>query len=254
MHGISLIKLFTSFAMLGAEWVMWVLVGLSLVSIAIIVERARYFASLRDDLERLAHDVDRALARGDRAGASAVLAKSPSPAALVAAAGLAHGARGAEAAERVMLSTRASVKQQLERRLGFLGTVGSNAPFVGLFGTVIGIIQAFDALKPAAGTRVAAAAAAQAAEGRVMGTIAEALVATAIGLLVAIPAVAAFNSFQRTIKSLLASTETLSQRVVAHLLESESGHGATNAAPEPVTVERRSNGIAIATLATAAVD
>jgi biopolymer transport protein ExbB len=125
--------------------------------------------------------------------------------------------RGTDAAERVMQGTIARVRQQLERGLSFLGTIGNNAPFVGLFGTVIGIIQAFDALKPPPGLRGAAAAAAAAqATGRVMGTIAEALVATAIGLLVAIPAVAAFNYFQRRVKAMMASTEVLTQVVLSH--------------------------------------
>jgi biopolymer transport protein ExbB len=117
-----------------------------------------------------------------------------------------------------MSATTARVRPALEKNLAFLSTVGNNAPFVGLFGTVIGIIQAFDALKPPSGiSGAAAAAAAQAATGRVMGTIAEALVATAIGLLVAIPAVAANNIFQRRVKAMLASTESLTQLVLAHI-------------------------------------
>ncbi len=217
-HGFSLIKLFTAFAMLGAEWVMWVLIGLSLASIAIMVERARYYRRLADDLTRLGKRLDAQLREGDEEGARELLRRSPSPAALVALDGLDAEARGAHAAECVMSATTARVKPALEKNLSFLSTVGNNAPFVGLFGTVIGIIQAFDALKPPAGvTGAAAAAAAQAATGRVMGTIAEALVATAIGLLVAIPAVAANNVFQRRVKSILASTESLAQLVLAHI-------------------------------------
>jgi biopolymer transport protein ExbB len=95
----------------------------------------------------------------------------------------------------------------------FLGTVGNNAPFLGLLGTVIGVIGAFDALgKPQAG----GAAAALAPE-RVMGTIAEALVATAVGLVVAIPAVAVFNYFQGRVTSALADAETLGHVLLAHL-------------------------------------
>jgi biopolymer transport protein ExbB len=220
------------------------------------VERTRYFATLRDDVDRLAKEADKLLLRGDRKGASALLARSPSPAALVAVAGLEHADRGPEAAERVMQSTLASVKQQLERRLGFLGTVGNNAPFVGLFGTVIGIIQAFDALKPAAGAHgAAAAAAAQSATGRVMGTIAEALVATAIGLLVAIPAVAAFNSFQRRIKSMLAGTETLSQRVLAHLHEVEPRRHARRAdSDRPEATSASTASLQLGALTNAVVD
>ena len=88
-----------------------------------------------------------------------------------------------------MAGASAVQRMRLERRLGFLGTLGSNAPFVGLLGTVIGIVQAFDQLQ-LAGTANGSGG----AMGGVMGAIAEALVATAIGLVVAIPAVAAFNA------------------------------------------------------------
>lgn len=231
-HGFSLIKLFTSFAMLGAEWVMWVLIGLSLASIGVMVERSRYYRRLSDDLARLAKQLDLRLRNGDEEGARELLRASPSPAALVALDGLDAEHRGAHAAECVMSATSARVRPALERNLSFLSTVGNNAPFVGLFGTVIGIIQAFDALKPPTGvTGAAAAAAAQAATGRVMGTIAEALVATAIGLLVAIPAVAANNIFLRRVKATLASTETLAQLVLAHIHGRD--YGADRPAPRP---------------------
>jgi biopolymer transport protein ExbB/TolQ len=226
MHHFSLIKLFTKFAMLGAEWVMWVLIALSIACIAIMIERFRYYRSLDDDLSRLGDALNERLTANDEEGARALLRKSPSPAALVALAGLNESRRGAEAVERVMAGTVARVRQRLDRNLMFLGTVGNNAPFVGLFGTVIGIIQAFDALKPPPGvSAAAAAAAATSSTGRVMGTIAEALVATAIGLLVAIPAVAAYNAFHRKIKSMLAATETLSQIVLAHAHTEKDSEG-----------------------------
>ena len=91
---------------------------------------------------------------------------------------------------------------RLERWLAYLGTLGNNAPFIGLFGTVIGVIGAFEELghgaEPAAGRQRRAVA-----SHPVMASIAEALVATAVGILVALPAVAAFNYFQRRIASLL---------------------------------------------------
>ena len=237
MHRFSLIKTFTSFAMLGAEWVMWILVGLSVASVAVMVDRYRFYRSLEADLDALAAKLESALAGGDVGAAAALLRPSKSPAALVALRGLEALPRGAAAAEHAMGGTLARARQQLERGLAFLGTIGNNAPFVGLFGTVIGIIQAFDALKPPPGLRGAAAAAAAAqATGRVMGTIAEALVATAIGLLVAIPAVAAYNYFQRRVKIMLASTEVLSQIVLAH---APAGHGAPVTVPvRPVVSER----------------
>lgn len=216
MEHLSLIKLFTSFAMLGAEWVMWLLIALSALSIAVLVDRMLYFRGLKDDLGALGDTVNAKLRAGDMAGARKRLSESPSPAALVALAGIDED-RGPDAVERTMASTLARVRPMLERNLSVLGTIGSTAPFIGLFGTVIGIIQAFDALKTPDGVSGAAAAAASAAAtGKVMGTIAEALVATAIGLAVAIPAVISFNVVNRRIKLILGSTEVLSQLVMAH--------------------------------------
>ena len=228
MHpgGFSLIRLFTSFAMLGAEWVMWVLVALSVASVAVMLERARYYRSLDDDLDKLSDEVRALLRKGDMGGAKARLEKSSSPASVVALAGLAEFDSGLKSAEEAMAGATVRVKLNLERYLAFLGTVGNNAPFVGLFGTVIGIIQAFDKLRAGesaardAAHRAAAAGGAAAPSldtGAVMGTLAEALVATAIGLLVAIPAVAAFNFFQRRVKTLVASSDTLAHVVTASL-------------------------------------
>ena len=234
MHGgrFSLIHLFTSFAMLGAEWVMWILVALSVASVAVMLERARYYASLGDDLDRLSDEIRGLLRKGDRDGARSRLERSPSPAAVIALAGLADADNGVHSAEEAMAGATARVRMNLERYLAFLGTVGNNAPFVGLFGTVIGIIQAFDALRASeTAARDAAHHAAQVGgavgvgldTGAVMGTLAEALVATAIGLLVAIPAVAAFNYFQRKVRSILASSETLTHVVTASLAAVPSG-------------------------------
>ena len=148
MHGrgFSLIELFKSFAMLGAEWVMWVLVALSVASVAFMLERAKFYRSLDDDLEALSKQLRELLRSGDRQGARDRLARSPSPAAIVALAGLDEYDSGMRAAEEAMAGAGARVRINLERYLAFLGTVGNNAPFVGLFGTVIGIIQAFDKL------------------------------------------------------------------------------------------------------------
>jgi biopolymer transport protein ExbB len=110
-------------------------------------------------------------------------------------------------------------RKRLESRLLVLGTIGNNAPFIGLLGTVIGVVGAFDALgKPvqAVAGGVAAASAGLAPE-RVMSTIAEALVATAVGLVVAIPAVAVFNYFQGRVATAVADAETLGHVLLAHL-------------------------------------
>jgi biopolymer transport protein ExbB len=121
-----------------------------------------------------------------------------------------------------MLSAAALERRGLERWLAYLGTLGNNAPFIGLFGTVIGVIGAFEQLGQGAG---GAAGAAPAASRLVMASIAEALVATAMGLLVALPAVVAFNYFQRRLASLLSATEVLSNLVLAYLAQAPDTTG-----------------------------
>jgi biopolymer transport protein ExbB len=108
---------------------------------------------------------------------------------------------------------------KLERRLAYLATLGNNAPFIGLFGTVIGIIGAFKALGEQSKAPIAdAAAAAQSlAPAQVMSAISEALVATAVGIAIAIPAVAANNFFQRWTKRILANTEALTKVLLSHM-------------------------------------
>jgi biopolymer transport protein ExbB len=206
-------RLMTNF---GAAWVMWLLLALSVVSVAIMLERGWFYYSLRDDLTALARSLGDYLRRGEVAQARRLLENSPSAEAAVVVAGLVEAERGAQAAEEAMAGAAALQRMKLEKRLVYLGTLGNNAPFVGLLGTVIGIVQAFDELGKAAKMQTAQTASTIAPQ-TVMTSIAEALVATAIGLLVAIPAVAAYNAFQRLTKSTLANTEVLSRILLAHL-------------------------------------
>jgi len=194
---------------LGAAPVMWLMVGLSIISIVIIVERALFFFSVRGDFAALARSLSVSLRNDDLAGARALLERSRSLEAEVVLAGIEEYERGANAAREAMAGAAAAQRSRCDRRLGFLGTLGNNAPFVGLFGTVIGIILAFEELSKAG--------AGAAATTGVMASIAEALVATAIGLFVAIPAVAAFNWFQRKIRGVVANTEALSHILLVHL-------------------------------------
>jgi biopolymer transport protein ExbB len=211
-------RLMTNF---GAAWVMWLLLALSVVSVAIMLERGWFYYSLRDDLTALARSLGDYLRRGEVANARRLLENSPSAEAAVVVAGLVEAERGPQAAEEAMAGAAALQRMKLEKRLVYLGTLGNNAPFVGLLGTVIGIVQAFDELGKAAKMQTAQTASTIAPQ-TVMTSIAEALVATAIGLLVAIPAVAAYNAFQRLTKSTLANTEVLSRILLAHL-KAEAG-------------------------------
>lgn len=95
---------------------------------------------------------------------------------------------------------------KLERSLSFLATVGSNAPYIGLFGTVLGIMKSFHDL----------ANATNAGQQTVMSGISAALIATAAGLLVAIPNVVAFNYFQKQVKSIVSGIENCKDIVIAY--------------------------------------
>lgn len=206
-------RLMTNF---GAEWVMWLLLLLSVVSVAIMLERGWFYFSLRDDLAKLARTLRDLLRAGDLKGARKTLEASPSAEAAVVVAGIMEADRGAQSAEEAMKGAAALQRMKLERRLAFLGTLGNNAPFIGLFGTVIGVMQAFERLGEQ--SQLQAAAAGGGTPQEVMAAIAEALVATAVGLFVAIPAVVMYNLFQRQAKAILANTEALSKVLMAHLV------------------------------------
>ena len=131
---------------LGAGWVLILMLVLSVVSLAIMLERAWLYWSLRDDVPTLMRDLGRLLRGGDLDGARKRLEASPSAEAAVVIAGIVEAGMGSEAAEEAMLGASALQKLKLEKRLTFLGTLGNNAPFIGLLGTVIGIVGAFDEL------------------------------------------------------------------------------------------------------------
>ena len=203
----------------GAGWVLWLLGGLSAASLAIAIERWVLFRRAAGDLERLAAGLHERLTNDDREGAIAWLDASGAAAARIASAGLRVAKRGADAAEKAMVSRTAIERENLDRRLAFLGTLGNNAPFIGLFGTVIGVIMAFEELGHSAAGHAGAGAAGQVASGAVMSAIAEALVATAVGIAVALPAVAAYNYLQRMTESILAGADALSNLVLAYLVD-----------------------------------
>ena len=199
----------------GAEWVLYLLVAISIYSVSIIVERALFYrsatkelgewrAALRADVLRsnwsgakqLAQTRSLEIQKGSRkvdleTGLSqSILESSLPPAAL-----------SDLALDQVLRS-----KQHWEKGLSVLATVGANAPFVGLFGTVLGIIKAFHDLSQAgAGAQT------------VSSGISESLIATAVGILVAIPAVVAYNLFMKKVKTAMADAEAMKSFLLAHI-------------------------------------
>lgn len=219
----------------GASWVLILMFALSVVSLAIMLERAWLYISVHDDIEALMRDLGRLLRAGDLEGARRRLEASRSAEAAVVVAGLVEADLGVEAAEEAMAGASALQRIRLEKRLAFLGTLGNNAPFIGLLGTVIGIVGAFDELGKANTLGPAGSTASQIAPQAVMSNIAEALVATAVGLVVAIPAVALFNFYQRIVRTKLSNTDALMHVLLAHLKANQpalaEGAHATSDAP-----------------------
>jgi biopolymer transport protein ExbB len=189
----------------GSRWVLWLLIVLSIAALAVVIERAVLFISSRDDTTRLRAELRRLLRDKDLELARRRLEESPSFEARVAAAGL--DADGVASAEERMQGESELCKLSMEKNLALLGTLGNNAPFIGLLGTVIGIVRSFRELSSSSG---------QVSAG-LMAEIGEALVATAIGLLVALPAVAAFNLFQRLIRARMGRATAMAHEILAFM-------------------------------------
>jgi len=195
-----------------SEWVLWLLIILSVLSIAVMVERFIFFRARKEDIDSLRGELSKALEAGDFAKAAAALEGRDTLAARIVLAGLQAHQKGPESVEDLITGALGRERARYEKRLGFLATLASNAPYIGLFGTVLGIVRAFRDL----------AANMDEASNAVMAGIAEALVATAVGLLVAIPAVVAYNQFKGIVKSAVTDGQMLARVLLAELKSSES--------------------------------
>ena len=202
----SITERLLSFTLLGSEWVLWLLIVLSVVSVAVMVERWLAFPRRSADLDDVAVSLLELLAAGDLPSARKAIGAPVTPEARVALVGLSEMARGRDAAAEAMLSAKSRERLAMEKRLGILGTLGNNAPFIGLFGTVLGIIKAFADLAQNQGSGGATV---------VMRGISEALVATAVGLLVAIPAVIAYNILQGRVRRTMGRIDTMAHLILA---------------------------------------
>jgi biopolymer transport protein ExbB len=190
----------------GSRWVLWLLLALSLAAVAVMFERVWFFVQERRPRAQL----DAALLALRKSGPAAALDRirgARSMDASVARACLEQAGEGIAAVEEHIKAAVEQERLRFERGLAFLGTLGSNAPFVGLFGTVLGIVRSFHDLSAntAQGTQA------------VMSGIAEALVATGVGLLVALPAVAAYNAFARHVESCASSAGATAHLILAFL-------------------------------------
>ena len=213
----SLVEMWQSMGLL-AKLVVVVLAMMSVWSFGVIAERA--FTLRRARIQSIAFVTrlrDR-LASGALPAAADASAAPHSPVARVVFAGVRDYLRAREAKvdrddaidglDRTFMRMREREMSDLRKGLGGLATIGSTAPFVGLFGTVVGIINAFRSMAQSGTGGL----------GSVSAGIAEALVTTAFGLLVAIPAVWMFNYFSNRVETFAVDLEDVSAEVVDHVI------------------------------------
>jgi biopolymer transport protein ExbB/biopolymer transport protein TolQ len=199
-------------AQVGGSAVLYILLLLSVISIGVIIERWWWFRKRRVDPRALSQDVFKKLAANDRSGLDKVLAQSESMEAEILRDALGWYEKGPDSVKEILDKGIRDRRKEYEGGLVFLGTLGNNAPFIGLFGTVLGIVTAFKEL----GDTTAGSAGAGNMN-NVMSGIAEALVATAIGILVAIPAVVAYNIFTKKAAEIEENVGALGNAMVAHM-------------------------------------
>ena len=209
-----LVQKLLSIAQVSGQAVLYILLALSVVSIGIILERFVYFARRKIDAAKVGRKVVDYLREGDVEGARTYLKTLPGVEAEVINDALGWYADGPDAVAEVIAGGPKERRKGYESGLLFLGTLGNNAPFVGLFGTVLGIVTAFRELANAAGSTNGM--------NNVMSGIAEALVATAVGILVALPAVIAYNAFQKKCQDLEENTLSIGNLVMAAMKSTKS--------------------------------
>jgi len=203
-----------------AKGVVFVLFIMSIWSLAVMIDRWLYFSAARRQSREFAPKVAGALREGKLDEAVKVADRNKkSHLAEVVTAGLQefrnYGGGSSvtpeqiESSKRALERAEAIVHAKLKRGLGALATIGSTAPFVGLFGTVAGILKAFNEIATMKTPGI----------GAVAGGISEALVTTAFGLLVAVPAVWTFNYFTNKVESFDVEMDNSSSELVDYFIK-----------------------------------
>ncbi len=203
----AFVERFMESELLQAEWVLYFLIVVFVASTVVVLWKIVQFALNARKARELRRKVATLVGGGDLDAFRTDVEELDCLEAKVLQHALRYAENGSEVVDQQMGVAMQRGKERIELGLTFLGTVGANAPFVGLFGTVLGIIRAFRDLS------LESSEGAQA----VMAGISEALVATAVGLLVAIPAVVAYNYLQREVKKTLSSSGALNQQVLFRL-------------------------------------
>lgn len=192
-------EIFKKAALLGDVWVLYLLLAASILSVAVMLDRWRLFRNNAIDFHGFLNGLKSKLEHGNPEGALAYCTQFAAMENRIAAIGLQNFSKGAHSVEEAMKSALVLERGVFEKNLIVLSTMGNNAPFIGLLGTVLGVIKAFHDLGTAGSAGVSV----------VMTGISAALIATAFGILLAIPAVMANNYFQTRLRRATANTQSL---------------------------------------------
>lgn len=200
--------------MFFSSFTLWILLACSIVALTVGLERLIYFRRVRFSPKRfleLITKLQETLTRGKQEDLLNLTRGMRGPLPDLVRTAIANRERSKVELDELLTAARMEQRMILERYLGILGTLGNTAPFIGLFGTVVGIIKAFHdlAISGSGGPAVVAAG------------ISEALVATAAGLLVAIPSVVIYNYFMKKVKEMATVMEVSSIRLLVILHESK---------------------------------
>jgi biopolymer transport protein ExbB/TolQ len=194
----------------GGNWVIYTLILCSILALAVILERGIQLSIEEKELNLLRRDFLRELAKGWPA-MTKIIRSHKGAASRTLSKVLESTVLGPEGVPDLLAAALLSERKHLEKRLLILGTLGNNAPFIGLLGTVLGVIAAFHDLAQAGAGPEA-----------VMKGLSEALVATAVGIFVAIPCVVAYNVFSKKVRDILSETESLGHLIAAQLRAEKS--------------------------------
>lgn len=205
MAGFQIVNVLFEAMRLGSAWILYLLIALNVVAVAVCIERWRSYRASAVDIDLLKRQVEEHLSSRNLAALSLLCKATPCVETRVVLTAIECADEPGESVARRIDSLLHTERFVLDRWLPFLGTLGNNAPFIGLLGTVFGIIDAFANL----------AQDPSGASAKVMAGISEALVATGVGLFVAIPAVVAFNVFQRIVKRRMANAEAMKELLLA---------------------------------------
>jgi biopolymer transport protein ExbB/TolQ len=202
-------------ALLGAAWVMYLMIFLSVISIGQMVERWLFYLKHNVDADELEDQLMKLLEQGDKEGAEALLDKHKARSfeAEAIRPALKYLDAGPEAFSDCVEAEFVKIRQDCERGMNLLATLGNNAPFIGLMGTVIGVIISFQKLGQSQGANSMSS---------VMGGIAEALVSTGVGLFLALPAVVAYNILSKKVETIDGNIQSITKHVTAFMKAQKS--------------------------------